>query len=813
MSDLWILVQQLPLTGGFWWVWLLIAVLALAFINASRWSWLIVLTVWVVGFTFIASSAGLWSRIIAWPLVVLPWVMLAVPQVRRRIISHRVIEHLRARLPQISRAELVTLRSGSVWWESEFFGGAPAWQQLVDEAVVELSDHEKRFLNHNVPALCDALSDIAPRSGRARGLPAKVLGLVGRDRFFGMHVAQRHAGLAFSRSAISAVLTRISTRHPALALTVVNGLAVPELISRFATDQQKDMLLPALARGEHIGALALAGPEAGSDLSAMSDQAIVSGSAEDLAICLDFDKHYVALCNEATHLVVAARVVDAQQLLGRGPNPGLTLFVVPADSDGVDRSGRNDCLDQYYSQGSVSGRGVCLDCDAILGGIEGLGRGWHMLSELHTIMRALGAPAIASGAAKRVSRISGAYARIRFQFREPIGFTAGVQSLLARIGSNTYALEAVRRVTMAGCREGREPAVVAAISRHLCAGRLRAVLTDAMELLGPKALCRGPRNLLDPYVALPSMMLNAEGTDTVSRNLTVYGQGMMRSHPFVAREFEAVRDTDRLAGEARFDALFGQHIGFAARNFCRTVLLSVAGGGLAGAPLRAGWGRRWFRRLSRMSAAFALTNDALLALFGGDLKKRQRESARMADILGDLYTATAVLKFHRDQGSHNDERVLVEYVLTDCLWRIQCRFEAVFANLPRVSGWLLRRVVFPFGLPYRPPSDASESSVASLLLVPSAVRNRITGGIAFPATSDAALNLLEQAHAAVVNSRALYQKLNNAYTVDLVRGHNVLQWLEAARRNQVLNEDEAQQLADTEKMRLRALAVDAFGEQ
>ncbi|MBT8144260.1 MAG: DUF1974 domain-containing protein, partial [Gammaproteobacteria bacterium] len=454
---------------------------------------------------------------------------------------------------------------------------------------------------------------------------------------------------------------------------------------------------------------------------------------------------------------------------------------------------------------------VQLGIDDVLGGADGVGRGWQMLSDAQSAMRVLGVPAASSGAAKRITRVAGAHARIRFQHPDPIGFLPGVQQYLARMASATYGIEALRRVTLSAFAAGKEPAVVAAITKYQCAERLRLLVNDATEVLGAKALCRGPNNLLEPYLNLPALALHIDGPNLVSRNLRIYGQGLMRSHPFVVRELEAVRDDDRLRGEERFDQLFGQHIAFAVSNLVKTLMLSIGGSRLAPTPLRAGWTRRWFRRLSRMTAAFAFTNDALLAIFGGNLKDRQCESARMAEIIGQLYTATAILKFYRDQDSPNEDRPLVEFALAGSLWEIQTRFDALFENLPPLPGWLLRRLVFPFGRPYKRPSDSVASAVAGLILVPSGSRNRLTGGICLPADPQAPFNILEQAHAKVVDCKPLYRKLEEACAVRLISGHNVTQWLDSACGQKVLDADEIAALTEAERIRRQALRVDDYG--
>ncbi len=809
MSGIAASIEQMIATAPFWWALLIIAVMALAYVNVNRWIWLAVLAVVLFAFAWYGHAAPVWIRVLAWPVFLLPWAVLALPALRRPLLSHRVLEHLRARVPELTRAELTTVRAGNVWWEGAFFAGLPPWRQLMAETGLSVTDSERRFLSQTVPALCDACPENLCATPR-HGLPPEVLARLRSERFFGLNIAPRYGGLGYSHDGISAVLTGLATRQPALALTVAAALGPAELLRRFGSDAQRDKLLPRLADGRDLAALAVSGPQAGSDLAALSDEAVVVRNGEELAIELSFEKRFVTLAAQATWLIVAARLYDPDELLDKSTRPGLTLFVLRADAPGVITGRHHRCVDRRFAHGPASGERVLLAADDIVGGTDGAGQGWRMLRELQATQRALGVPATASGAAKRISRLAGAYTRIRHQLREPADLLPGVQESLARIGAQTYCIEALRRVTLMAYAAGKQPAVIAAVARNQSATRLRAIIDDAVEIHGARAVCLGPGNLLEPYLNLAPLVLSADGGDLVSRALTIYGQGLMRSHPFVARELEAVRDSDRLRGEQRFDELFGQHMAFTASNAVKALLLAMGGGRLVRVPRRADWTGPWFRKLSRMSAAFALTNDAMLALYGGNLKSRQRESARMADILGLLYTASTVLKLYRDQGEEADQRAVVEYILHDCLWQIQRRFDALYANLPRWSGWLLRRLVFPLGRHYRRQPDATEAAVAGLLLVPSTTRNRLTQGICMPGDAQAPLNLLELAHARVAEDKPLYRKLNEAFAVRLISGNNMAQWLDSARASNVLDEDQSARLRETEALRQRVLAVDDY---
>ncbi|MBL7599312.1 acyl-CoA dehydrogenase, partial [Escherichia coli] len=71
------------------------------------------------------------------------------------------------------------------------------------------------------------------------------------------------------------------------------------------------------------------------------------------------------------------------------------------------------------------------------------------------------------------ARTTGAYSRVRQQFRIPIGQFEGVQERLARIAANAYLLDAARRFTCSGLALGHHPSVVSAIMKQGATERMR----------------------------------------------------------------------------------------------------------------------------------------------------------------------------------------------------------------------------------------------------------------------------------------------------------------------------------------------------
>ena len=120
---------------------------------------------------------------------------------------------------------------------------------------------------------------------------------------------------------------------------------------------------------------------------------------------------------------------------------------------------------------------------------------------------------------------------------------------------------------------------------------------------------------------------------------------------------------------------------------------------------------------------------ALLTL-GGALKRRESLSARLGDMLSELYFASAVLKRFEDDGRHDDDVVLVQWCCDASLARIETALDGFIRNFPnRPLAALLRVVTLPWGVREHGPTDAVTHACAELLMQRGAARERITGGV------------------------------------------------------------------------------------
>src|SRR5262249_51461622 len=161
--------------------------------------------------------------------------------------------------------------------------------------------------------------------------------------------------------------------------------------------------------------------------------------------------------------------------------------------------------------------------------------------------RSISLPSSSTGYCKSAVRATGAYARVRSQFKTPIGRFEGIEEPLARIGANLYAMDAARAKTAGAVDLGEKRSAISAIVKYPRTERGRAIVNDCMDILGGKGICLGPSNFIGrSYQQLP-IGITVEGANILTRNLIVFGQGAIRCHPYVLKEMRAAQSGD-LAG-------------------------------------------------------------------------------------------------------------------------------------------------------------------------------------------------------------------------------------------------------------------------
>jgi acyl-CoA dehydrogenase len=725
---------------------------------------------------------------------------------RQRWITRPLYRWARRVLPTMSETEREAIAAGDTWWEAALFTGHPDWRVLRDIPPAQLSAEERAFLDGPVNELCRMVDDWQV-TWELHDLPPEAWRFMAEKKFFGMIIPKEHGGLGFSATAHSEVIRHLSTSGLTAAVTVMvpNSLGPGELLLQFGTDEQRQYWLPRLADGREIPCFGLTSAEAGSDAAAMTDTGVAAwGDYEGervLGIRLNFRKRYITLGPVATVMGLAFKLRDPERLLGGPVELGITVALVPTHLPGLRFGERHLPAFQFFQNGPMEGDDVFVPLDAVIGGQGQIGKGWTMLMSALAAGRGISLPSLSAAASAFSARTTGAYARVREQFGVPIGKFEGVQVHLANLAATAYQLDAARLLTCAALDVGHRPAVIAAIMKAHATYRMREAVNDAMDVHAGKAIIDGPRNYLGGLYRSVPIGITVEGANILTRNLMIFGQGAIRCHPHLLKEMEALAEPDRDLGLKRFDEAFWAHVGHLFMTYFRALGRGWTGGLFAPAPA-AGPVTRHYRQIARYAAAFAYLADWALITMGGSLKRREMLSARLGDILSELYLLSAVLRRWEDEGRHDADLPVVDYIAETAYCRIGAAFDAVLDNLPaRWAAWLVRAVAFPLGARRRGPSDALVRACAELLLAPSDTRVRIVGYVYLGGgRADHPVAILERAFTLTVETERFRRRLADARCADRD---------EAVARG-ILSAAERDRLEEADAAVAEAIAVDSF---
>lgn len=749
---------------------------------------------------------------VLWAILAIVLVPLNIAPIRLNLLTKPILSAYRKVMPEMSDTERDALEAGTVWWDGDLFSGDPDWSKLHNVPKAELTAEEKAFLDGPCEEVCKMLDDWEV-THELTDMPEHVWQYLKDEKFFAMIIKKKFGGLEFSAYAQSRVLQKLAGVSTVLASTVgvPNSLGPGELLQHYGTKEQQDHYLPRLASGDEIPCFALTSPEAGSDAGAIPDSGVVCkgewNGEEIVGIKLNFNKRYITLAPVATVLGLAFKMYDPDNLIGEEDELGITCALIPRDTQGVEIGRRHFPLNVPFQNGPILGNDVFVPLDYIIGGQKNAGKGWRMLVECLSVGRSITLPSNSAGGTKSIALATGAYSRIRRQFKLPIGKMEGVEEPMARLAGNAYLMDAVTMLSTKGIDLGEKPSVIGAIAKYHMTEKLRACMDDAMDIHGGKGICLGPNNYLGRgYQGVP-VAITVEGANILTRSMMIYGQGAIRCHPFVLQEMEASAEKGPDALKKFDKAVFG-HIGFAISNFVRSLFYGFGGHRLSSVPA-SDETRKYYQQMNRFSANMALLSDIAMGKLGGSLKRKERVSARLGDMLSYLYIGSCVLKRYHDQGRNKEDLPLVHWAMQDTLHKLQEAQLEMLANFGGV-GSFMRAVMYPLGRIAKRPTDKNDHQIARMLMSPNDVRTRLGEGQFL--SPEGHFGFLEETLKNVIAAEPLYDKVCKAAG----KRFSFTQLDQLAAKGKelgVLNDDEVALLERTEVGRLRTINVDDFAPQ
>ncbi len=281
-----------------------------------------------------------------------------------------------------------------------------------------------------------------------------------------LHIPEAYGGQGFTFIELGIVLEEMGRALLCSPYFSTVGLATNAILNA-GTEEQKSALLPGIAAGETIAALAFTEPNGRWDASGITMEAKGSGDA----VTLDGTKMYVIDGHIANTIVVVARQA------GSSGEEGIGFYVVDGDAAGLTRTALTT-MDQTRKQAKLEFAGVKA---ASLGDSA---TGWTALSK--TLDQA--AVCLANemvGGAQKVLEMSVEYAKVRVQFGRPIGSFQAIKhkcaDMLLEVES---AKSAAYYAAWAAAEDNDELPVVASLAKAYCSDAYFHATAENIQIHG-----------------------------------------------------------------------------------------------------------------------------------------------------------------------------------------------------------------------------------------------------------------------------------------------------------------------------------------
>ena len=565
----------------------------------------------------------------------------------------RIFNHVKRIIPKISDTELIALKSGTTSLDRSIFEGKVEYPK-----VVELP--KERFDIKKVDTLLEKYGNttVYPNSESH-----ELFNYIGKNNFLSFIIDEKYGGYKTSIKTMSQILTKITTKSPSLGVSVMvpNSLGPGELISHYGTEEQKNKYLPGLANGDYIPCFGLTGPYNGSDAAGPIDQGIVKLNNEGKRVIeVSINKRYITLAPIANCIGLAFKLKDPQGLLNSG-DEGITVALIEGDHKGLIKETHHNPLNAGFPNGTLKGT-FEIELDQVIGGESNCGHGWKMLMECLAAGRGICLPATANAASKVSTFGVYHYANHRRQFNIPLLKMEGVQNKFAIMLYNTWLIQCSIELTNNILDSGEKPAVLSAIMKQQTTDRARDVINNGMDIHAGSAICLGHNNFMEKFYRSSPIGITVEGSNTLTRNLIIFGQGLNKSHPYIYPVFESIMNDDIKSFEKNFKNIVKHSLNLYAKSFLPNNNL-----------------------LEKQTIIFA-TLANFVALNGGAIKKDQSLSADCADLLSNLYLAHSVVWYHKN---YNVSQYLTEYCINKLTQENQILINNIVDNSGLMKPFLL----------------------------------------------------------------------------------------------------------------------------
>ena len=570
-----------------------------------------------------------------------------------------IFNRIKKIIPKISETEIIALKSGGTSIDRELFKGKINYCKLFQP-----------ISKSNIPENMEKnINELLQKTGTHPIYPKNnindIMNDLGKKGFLSMIIDQKYGGNRLSIEIQSQILSKISSYNPSLgvATMVPNSLGPAELLQHYGTEQQKNYFLPKLSDGTFIPCFGLTGPNNGSDAVGRIDEGTVKNINGKIKIEINLNKRYITLAPISNLIGIAFKLNDPDSLLKNGKN-GITLALVESSQEGLLQKTFHNPNNAGFPNGTLKGT-IYIDPEQVIGGADKIGDGWKMLMESLAVGRGISLPATANGSSKFITLSIMNYINIRTQFNMNIGNMEAVREKFIDMFLNTWIIHTSVKLTNHILDSGSTPSVITAIMKQQTTERARNILNHGMDIYSGSAICTGENNFFTNFYNSSPVGITVEGSNTLTRGLIIFGQGLNKSHPYIFPIFQSIQDNNINDFKNNFNKLLLDVI----KNYVSVINpFSIFNKNFD----------KYQYRLDRATVKFSVLSN-FIALLGGKIKSKQMISGNMADILSNLYLGYGLIWYHH----HFKSNILLRNECIDLLMNeLEYKMNLIIENYP-----------------------------------------------------------------------------------------------------------------------------------
>ena len=569
-------------------------------------------------------------------------------------------------VPRISQTEAIALNSGTTSIEKFFFKGKIPHDYLIKNYNYP-SINSDSIINNDIQKLCSNIDDY--EIYQSKKINKTNLDIIKKSKLFGMIIPKKYDGLELNHHEQSQCVQKISTASSPLGVIVMvpNSLGPAELLLKYGTENEKNKYLKGLSNGDYIPCFGLTGQHSGSDAASMLDTGILFQKNNKKYIKINISKRYITLAPISNLVGISFKLSDPDKLLSSGKE-GITLALLEPKDYNLQIGNKHNPMDVPFPNGTIVAKDLIIPIETIIGGEVNAGNGWKMLMECLAVGRSISLPACAVGSAKLTLNYTGAYSIYRKQFKTMLADMEGVQQKMSYIASETLKITSIQYLTNSILDNKEKPSVISAIMKYETTERARNVVNNGMDIVAGAGICKGKRNILaNVYQSIP-IGITVEGSNTLTKNLIIFGQGLMKSHPYLYNIVQSIENND----VKQFKLNLNNMVIHSVNNILKGIYYNFITNLMFLNKNEELIEKKYLNN-------FSITSNLVL-LMGKKFKSNELTSGKMADILGSLYIIKSLDWFNHN--NNNQLKDIVKQAKYEEYNKIQQNLKSVSDNFP-----------------------------------------------------------------------------------------------------------------------------------